>query len=132
MKKRQIWALGLIVWQAIMMLKKDPELREKVKTEPGLLQKWKILGESRRAQNKEIVENIKEVNFDSLIKDIEKNVKVDADNIQQRTNEQWEKDWESEWHNAVRSIVWSMPDKKKLEDWIEKYKQRIIQWRENL
>ena len=132
MKKRQIWALGIIIWQAIMMIKKDPVLREKVKTEPWLLKKWKILGESWIEQNKEIFENIKNIDVDNVIKELEKNVKIDAENIQKRTQEQDAKDWEGEWRATIRNIISSIPTKKKLADWVEKYKQHIIQWRDNL
>lgn len=114
------------------MRKKDPVLREKISTESWLLKKWKVLGESWIEQNKEIFENIKNIDIDAVMQELEKNVKVDANNVQKWVTDQENKDWETEGKNTVRAILWSIPDKKTLADWVEKYKQRIRQWRDNL
>ena len=132
MKKWQIWILGLIIWQAISTFKKDPVLREKVAKEPGILGKAKVFWESRLQDNKEIFEEITKTDWEKTIESVEKDISYDSEKIKKRTNEQGEKDWENEGHETARTILSKIPNKKKLADWVEKYKQRITQWRDAL
>ena len=132
MKKWQIWILGLIIWQAISTFKKDPVLREKVAKEPWILGKAKVFWESRLQDNKEIFEEITKTDWEKTIESVEKDISYDSEKIKKRTNEQGEKDWENEGHETARTILSKIPNKKKLADWVEKYKQRITQWRDAL
>ena len=122
MKKWQIWILGLIIWQAISTFKKDPVLREKVAKEPGILGKAKVFWESRLQDNKEIFEEITKTDWEKTIESVEKDISYDSEKIKKRTNEQGEKDWENEGHETARTILSKIPNKKKLADWVEKYK----------
>ena len=132
MKKWQIWVLWLVIWQVISTLKKDPVLREKVVKEPGILGKAKVFGEARIQDNKEIFEEIKNTDREKTIETVEKDISYDGEKIKKRTNEQSEKDRETEGHETARTIMSKIPDKKTLADWVEKYKQRIIKWRDAL
>lgn len=132
MKKWQIWVLWIVIWQVISTIKKDPVLREKVVNEPGILGKAKVVWESWIQDNKEIFEEIKNTDREKTIETVEKDISYDGEKIKKRTNEQSEKDWETEWHETARTILSKIPSKKKLADWVEKYKQRITQWRDAL
>lgn len=126
MKKWQIWVLGLVVWQAITLLKKDPTLRKKVKSEPGILGKVKVVGESWLKDNKELIEDIKETDWDKTVAAVENDISYDTEKVKNRWAEQLNKDREVEWHETIRNLAWKIPDKKTLAEWVEKYKQRII------
>ena len=132
MKKWQIWVLWIVIWQVISTIKKDPVLREKVVNEPGILWKVKVFWEARIQDNKEIFEEIKNTDWDKTIENVEKDISYDGEKIKKRTNEQSEKDRETEGHETARTILSKIPDKKTLADWVEKYKQRIIKWRDAL
>ena len=132
MKKRQIGVLGIVIWQAITLVKKDPTLREKIQETPGILGKIKILGEKRLQNNKELIEDIKATDRDKTVNDIESDLHHDGDNIGQWIENQSDKDRETQWHETIRKITWNIPDKKTLADWREKYKQSIIQRWNNL
>lgn len=132
MKKRQIWIIGIAVWQAIALFQKDKELREKVQAEQWLLGKLKLMGEWLLQENKQLYKEISETDWDKTIESLEKNVTHDSATIQQRAKNQENKDREEQWRTVIREVIDTIPDKKTLADWAEKYKNRIMQRWNNL
>ncbi len=132
MKKRQIWALWLLLWQWLMLYKKDDKLREKVDNEKWLLGKAKILWESILEVNKNLIEKVKDTDRQKTISSVEEDIKYDKEKVTSWAQTQKEKDRSAQWKQFVENISKNIPDKKTLEEWLGKYKQRIIQWRNSL
>ncbi len=132
MKKRQIWVLWLVVWQAITLFKKDPALREQVAKTPWFLGKAKVFGETWLKDNKEIFEDLKATDRDQTLADAEQNIKHDTTVVTEWTQKQSAADREGKGRETIRSIVSAVPNKKTLADWVEKYKQRIVKRRDAL
>jgi hypothetical protein len=136
MKKRQIGLFGLIIGQAVTMVAKDKKLRNEVQSAPGFLQKLKVFWSKRRETNKELVEevseNAKDWDWNKSVETIKSNIDKDSETVQQRWAAQEGKDRENQWKESVRKIIAKAPSQKSLEETLQKYKQKILDRRENI
>jgi len=132
MKKRHIWVLGLVVWQAITLLKKDTTLREKIKQEPWIIWKIKLFWEHWIADNKDLLNELSSNDWEKTAKDLEKDIAYDTEKVKWRTASQADKNREKEWENTARTIINAIPSKKTLAEWVEKYKTHLKKWWDNL
>jgi hypothetical protein len=115
-----------------MLYKKDQKLREKVDSEKWLLAKAKALWESIVETNKDLIEKIKDADWHKTLSSVEEDIKYDKSKVTTWAQQQKDKDRSAEWKLFVEKISKTIPDKKTLEDWAGKYKQRIINRWNNL